>query len=197
MWILSCCMYGICRFIVTRLQQCTLSDILHNRISYVHVNKLYNLICCCLSGWASGTGHWRPQGADGEAGEGGTGAMGVWWYGLTGQPPTACHSCRPPAAPILLPVHRRPWHKHKRGQPCVRTWPAEEYSTLARKLSTGNFPAAVQVTEDVGPFLQKKIRYHFLTYFKGGDQIKRTSPQIFKCTESEWGPPLRHLKVVT
>ena len=111
-------------------------------VSHVPVNILYKLICCCLSGWASGTGHRRPQGADGEAGEGGTGALGVWRYGLAGQPPTAGHSCRPPAPSVLIHVRRRPRHKHKRGQPCVRTWPGEEYSTLARKTLYLRFPGS-------------------------------------------------------
>lgn len=74
-----------------------------------------------LSGRASGTRHRHPQGADGEAGEGGTGAMGVWRYGLTSQPPTAHHSRRNPTPPVFVHVHRRPWHDHKRKQPRVRT----------------------------------------------------------------------------
>lgn len=135
-------MYCRCRFTVTRLQQCTLSDILRNLVSYVHLTKLYKWICLCLSGWASGKRHRRPQGAHGAAGEGGTGAMGVWWYGLTGQPPTASHSCRPPAPSLLFLVHRRPWGKHKWERPCVRTWPREEYSTLARKTLYLKFPSS-------------------------------------------------------
>lgn len=73
------------------------------------------------SGRASGTGHGYPQGADGEAGEGGTGAMGVWRYGLTSQPPTAHHSHWNPTSSIFIHVHRWPRHDHKRKQPRVRT----------------------------------------------------------------------------
>lgn len=110
---------------------CGIHPVLQELLSHVHVHTLNERICLCPSGRASGTGHRRPQGADGEAGEGGAGALGVWWYGLTGQPPAAGHSCRPPAPSVLFPVRRRPRHEHNRERPCVRTWPGEEYSTLA------------------------------------------------------------------
>lgn len=73
-----------------------------------------------LSGRASGTWLRRPQGADGEAGEGGTGAMGVWLYGFTSQPPTAHHSHWDPTPSVFIHVHRRPRHDHKLKQPRVR-----------------------------------------------------------------------------
>lgn len=158
MKILSCCMYWIYSFTVTKLQQFMLSDILRNLVSYVHVNILRKLICFCLSGWASGTGHRRPQRADGEAGEGGTGALGVRWYGLTGQPPTASHSCRSPAPSVLFLVHRRPRHKHKWERPCVRTWPVEEYSTLARNSLLEISRQRYKKLKLWDHFLQNKIR---------------------------------------
>lgn len=180
MWTLSCCVLSTCIFTVASWPQCTLSDVQSILDSYVPVNIPYKLICCCLSGWASGTGHRRPQGADGEAGEGGTGALGVRRYGLAGQPPTAGHSCRPPAPSILFHVRRRPRHKHKRGQPCVRTWPGEEYSTLARKTPYLRFPGSGTSKRRGGTvFAEQKwdvLLKLLMRHYKGGDRIRPTPP---------------------
>ncbi|KAF3852527.1 hypothetical protein F7725_005882, partial [Dissostichus mawsoni] len=63
-----------------------------------------------------------------------------------------------PRPPPLLTLHRRPRHQHQRERPCVRSQPD------GRKKNT---PLETP--------LYKQPR-HFLTYYKGGDKIK-------KCTE--------------
>lgn len=94
-------------------------------------------VCFVPSGWTSGARYRRPQGADGPADQRGAGALGVWWHGLTGQPPAASHSRRTPAPPLLFPVHRWPRHHHERGQPRMKTWPSKEHFHPGENFSIG------------------------------------------------------------
>lgn len=116
------------------------------RTHYPQMWSAVNL-CFALSGWTSGTRHRRPQGADGPADQGGAGALGVWWHGLTGQPPAASHTRRTPAPPLLFPVHRWPRRHHERERPRMKTWPSKEHFHPGENFSIGYLLRYKSVTE--------------------------------------------------
>lgn len=152
-----------------------------------------------LSGWASGAWHRRPQGADGEAGERGTGAMGVWRYGLTGQPPTARHSRWAPTPSVFIHVHRRPRHGHKRKQPRVRT--------AERMFNSWQTFTWAHINEDFGLFFsaekdkpQWKAPACSDSVLQGCEnkpenKSKYTSALMLKRTEREQGSSRKHPKI--
>ena len=69
-------------------------------------------------GWADGPWLGGSQGADGEAGQGGAGEMGVQRHGLPGGPPPDRH---PPSPPALITVHRRHRSCRQRERPYLKT----------------------------------------------------------------------------
>lgn len=141
-------------------------------------------LCFVPSGWTSGARHRRPQGADGPADQGGAGALGVWWHGLTGQPPAASHSRRNPAPPLLFPVHRWPRHHHEREQPCMKIWRSKEHFHPGENFSIGyllRYKSVKTLFQDkMSLFLDLDVNT------KQVNEVESTSSQIPKCTKRHY-----------
>ncbi len=113
-----------------------------------YINK-YNLI---LSGREDGARSRAAPRANGQAGERRTGALGVWWHHVTGEPPSGhshhpiC-SAPPPQLPLaLLAVQRGPRRCDQWGRPHVKVLLVKTFLQIMNSTVCSPVPRLVQCT---------------------------------------------------